>query len=144
VETFVEFRSDRFPPLDGDGEEKLINPDLWGKRLADFLREGLRKRGFETKEPIAEDWGWIVPVVNESFRLWIGCGRYQKYNDGFLCFIKPHKPFVWRLLKRLDTRERVNALREAMDKVLAGEERVRSKRWWTYEEFNDQYSKQPR
>lgn len=48
-----------------DGEEKLINPDLWGKRLADFLREGLRQQGFETQEPIAEDWGWAIPVVNK-------------------------------------------------------------------------------
>jgi hypothetical protein len=89
MQTHVEFRSNRFPPL--DGEEQIINPDLWGKRLADFLRESLRKQGFETKEPIAEDWGWVVPVVNNPFR--IGCGHYQQYEDGFLCFIEPHKPF---------------------------------------------------
>jgi len=64
METHVEFRSDRFPPV--DGEERLINPDLWGKRLADFLRDGLRKQGFETNESIPEDWGWLVPVVNKS------------------------------------------------------------------------------
>jgi hypothetical protein len=139
MKTHVEFRSDRFPPL--DGEEKLINPDLWGKRLADFLREGLRKQGFETKEPIAEDWGWVVPVVNKQFSLWIGCGRYQQYEDGFLCFIEPHRPFVWRFLKRLDTRERIDSLREALDKVLAEEKGIRSKRWWTYEGFAGQYGK---
>lgn len=133
METFVEFRSDRFPPL--DEEEKLINPDLWGKRLAEFLREGLGREGFETKEPVAEDWGWVVPVVNRSFRLWIGCGRYQQYDDGFLCFIEPHKPLVWRFLRRVDTRERINALRQAIDKVLVEEEGVRSKRWWTYDGF---------
>jgi len=105
METHVEFRSDKFPPF--EGEEKLVNPDLWGKRLADFLREGLRKQGFETDEPIAEDWGWVVPVVNKSFRLWIGCGHYQEYEDGFLCFIEPHKPFVWRFFKRVNARERV-------------------------------------
>lgn len=138
METHVEFRSDKFPPL--DGEEKLINPDLWGKRLADFLREGLRKQGFETGEPIAEDWGWLVPVVNKSFRLRIGCGHYQEYDDGFLCFIEPHKPFVRKFLKRVDTRQRISALRQAMDIVLAEEEGIRSKRWWTYEGFNSQYN----
>ena len=119
-----------------DGEEKLINPDLWGKRLADFLREGLRKQRFETQKPIAEDWGWSIPVVNRSFRLWIGCGHYQEYDDGFLCFIEAHKPLVWRFFKRVDTRHRITALREALDRVLAEEEGIRSKRWWTYEEFN--------
>src|SRR5690349_13462230 len=142
MKTFVEFRSDRFAPL--DEEEQLINPDLWGKRLADFLRQGLREQGFETKEPIPEDWGWVVPVVNRSFRLWIGCGRYQQYENGFVCFIEPHKALVWRFLKRLDTRERINALREAMDRVLVEENGVSSKRWWTYEEFNAQYIERPR
>ena len=112
---------------------------LWGKRLADFLREGLRKQGFETNEPIAEDWGWVVPVVNESFRLWIGCGYYQAYEDGFLCFIEPHKPFVWRFFKKVEARERIDALRKAMDQVLAEAEGIRSKRWWTHEAFNSQY-----
>jgi len=112
---------------------------LWGKRLADFLREGLRKQGFETNEPIAEDWGWVVPVANKSFRLWIGCGHYQAYEDGFLCFIEPHKPFVWRFFKKVEARERIDALRKAMDQVLAEAEGIRSKRWWTHEAFNSQY-----
>jgi len=133
METHVEFRSDRFPPL--EGEEKLVNPDLWGKRLADFLREGLGRRGFETHEPVAEDWGWVIPVVNKPFRMWIGCGHYQEYEDGFLCFIVPDRPFVWMFFRRIDTRERIAALREAMDKVLT-EDGIRSKRWWTSEEFN--------
>lgn len=72
------FVHDRFPPY--DGEEEQINPGLWGKRLAEFLRDNLGKEGFGTEEPIAEDWGWMVPVANEQFRLWIGCGHYQEYR----------------------------------------------------------------
>jgi hypothetical protein len=135
MQTHLEFRSDRFPAL--EGEEKLVNPELWGKQLADFLRAGLRGQGFETQAPVAEDWGWVVPVVNKSFRLRIGCGHYQEYPDGFLCFIEPHTPFVRKLFKKIDTRERIAALRQAMDKVLAEEAGISSKRWWTYEEFNN-------
>ena len=133
--THVEFRSDKFPAC--EGEEKLVNPGLWGKRLAEFLRDGLRREGFETSGPFAEDWGWVVPVANERFRLWIGCGHYQEYPDGFLCFIEPHKPFVRRFLRRIDTRERIAALQQAMDKVLAEDGGIKAKRWWTYEEFNE-------
>jgi hypothetical protein len=96
----------------------------------------LRGQGFETGEPFAEDWGWIVPVANKPFRLWIGCGHYQEYADGFLCFIEPHKPVVWKLLKKMDTRERILALQQAMDRVLTEDAGIRSKRWWTYAEFN--------
>jgi len=132
--THVEFRSDRFPPY--DSEEQQINPRRWGKRLAEFLREKLRGEGFETREPVAEDWGWYVRVVNQEFHLWIGCGNYDEYPDGYLCFIEPHKPCVRRILKKIDTRERVASLQRAMDKILSEEAGIRAKRWWTDKEFN--------
>jgi hypothetical protein len=132
--THVEFRSDAFPPY--DSEEQQINPGLRGKRLAEFLRDGLQAEGFQTGEPTAEDWGWMLPIANDDFRLWVGCGHYKEYPDGFLCFIEPHQPSIRRLLKRIDTREAVSALRQGIDKVLAESAGIRAKRWWTYEEFN--------
>ena len=139
MHTHVEFRSNRFPAL--DGEEKLINPGLWGKQLADFLRAGLRGQGFETGEPVAEDWGWFVPVANKSFRLGIGCGRYEEYDNGFLCFIEPHTPFVRKFLRKIDSRERILSLQQAIDKVLAESEGITSRHWWTHAEFNQQYGR---
>jgi hypothetical protein len=135
MQTYVEFRSARFPAY--EGEEVRINPGLWGKRLAEFLCCKLLAEGFRTEEPLAEDWGWRFAVVNEGFRLWIGCGRYQEYPDGFLCFIEPHKPFVRRLFRKVDTRERVAALQRALDKILDEADGIREKRWWTHEEFNN-------
>lgn len=125
-----------FPPY--DGEEEQINPGLWGKGLADFLRDKLRAEGFQAEEPTPEDWGYVVPIGNEDFPMWVGCGRYQEYPDGFLCFIEPHTAFVRRFLKRVDTRERVAELQQALDKVLAESAGIRAKRWWTHEEFNSQ------
>jgi hypothetical protein len=134
VQTYVEFRSDLFPPV--EGEERTVNPDLWGKRLADFLCEKLRLKGFSTHEPVAEDWGWTVPIVNEQFPLSIECGHYVEYPDGYLCVIEPHEPFVRKFLKKIDTRERVTALQKTLDQVLAETSGIHSKRCWTPEEFN--------
>jgi hypothetical protein len=135
--THVEFRSDRFPP-DPD-EEKLINPELWGRRLAHFMRDGLRAKGYVIEDPIAEDWGWLLLIRNEKCRLSIGCGHYQEYDDGYLCFIEPHKPYVWKFLKRVDTRELIGALRQTMDEILTPGAGIHAKRWWTYEDFNLRY-----
>src|ERR1051325_1742016 len=128
--THVEFRSDQFPPL--DGEEDRLNPGVWGKRLADFLRDGLRAEGFESESPVAEDWGWMLPLVNDKFRLWRGCGHYEESSDGYLCFIEPHTPFVRRLLRKVDSRERIAELQLALDKILVESAGIREKRWWTH------------
>ena len=127
------FRSDRFPAY--EGEEQQINPGIWGKRLAEFLREHLCHAGFETDEPQPEDWGWILPIANDDFPLWIGCARHEEYFDSFLCFIEPHQPVVRRLLTNIDTHERVDSLRRALDEILNDAAGIREKRWWTYEEF---------
>jgi hypothetical protein len=133
--TMVEFRSGRFPPL--QGEQEQINPDLWGRRLADFLREGLAREGYQTDHPVAEDWGWCVRLLNQPFSTWIGCGHYQEHDDSYLCFIQPDRPRVWKGLRRIDTREHVARLQQAMDKVLSVDLSIYAKRWWTAEAFNE-------
>jgi hypothetical protein len=82
MRTHLEFRSSAFPPY--PGEEEQINPGLYGKRLAEFLAEALSKAGFVTDQPGPEDWGWYLTVENREFSLWVGCGHYQEYPDGFL------------------------------------------------------------
>ena len=136
MKTHVEFRSDAFPPY--DGEEAGINPRRSGKRVTEFLVRGLKEEGFEPLAPVAEDWGWVVPIKNDGFNLWIGCGNYDEYpEDGFLCFIEPHQPTVRRwLLWTVDTSARITALQEAIDKVLSANPAIRDKKWWSHEEFN--------
>jgi hypothetical protein len=134
MKTHVAFRSDRFPPY--AGEEDVVNPGLYGKRLAEFLVRELKPKGFEPLEPFAEDSGWVIPIKNHGFRLWIGCAN-DEHADGFLCFIEPHKPAIRKFpfLRTTDTSRRVGQLQQALDEILAAEPSVREKRWWTYEEF---------
>lgn len=86
----------------------------------------------------------MLPIENDQFPLWIGCGNYEEYADGFLCFIEPHTPSVRRLLRRIDTRERVASLQRAMDNILSDAAGVREKRWWTHDDFNKPQSHGPR
>ena len=46
MKTHVEFKSDQFPAYDGEEEE--INPGRWGKRLAEFLFQGLKTEGIKS------------------------------------------------------------------------------------------------
>ena len=136
MKTYVEFRSTLFPPY--EGEELETNPGIFGKRLAEFIYAGLNENGFSPREPLGEDWGWLVELENDSFKLSIGCGNYEEYENGFLCFIEPHKPVIRKFLffGKIDTTERVSALQKAVDKILRSESAITDVRWYTHEEFN--------
>jgi hypothetical protein len=120
MRTHVEFRSDAFPAE--PGEEERINPGRWGVALARYLRQALALQGLVAKEPYTEDWGYAIEMENPAFNLWIGCGNYDEYPDGFLCFIVPDKPFA--------TTERVDAIANALETALRKHPSVRDLRWW--------------
>lgn len=128
MKTHVEFRSDKFPPYEGEEEE--INPDLWGKRLGEYLKEKLQPEGIETEELIPEDWGWCLPIKNEAFSMWIGCGHYQEYLNGYLCFVEPSKPVIRKLFKKIDTTEKVGQVVKVLDKILKSDQEIKNIRWW--------------
>lgn len=136
MKTHVEFRSNAFPAYDCEEDEN--NPRRYGKRVAEMLVTGLKQKGFDPLDPVGEDWGWVVPIKNDSLSLWIGCGRYDEYpDDGFLCFIEPHQPRIRRwLLWTVDTSSEITALHDAIEQLLSANPAVRDKKWWTYEEFN--------
>ena len=129
MKTHVEFRSGKFPPYDGEQEE--INPGLWGKRLAEYLKEKLAGLGIETTDIITEDWGCLLPVKNESFNLSIACGHQYGDDDVFLCFIDPSKPFVRKWFKKIDTTQAVGRLSEALEKIFTSDPDIRELRWWS-------------
>ena len=67
MKTLVEFKSDKFPPY--NGEEVEINPGLWSKRLAEYLQDKLPHYGLKVTNIGVEDWGWMVELENEEFPL---------------------------------------------------------------------------
>ena len=127
MKTFIEFRSSKFPPY--EGEEEQINPGLWGKRLAEYLVQKLAERGIETEEMVAEDWGWYVPVRNEGFRLALGCGHQYGDDDEFLCFTDPKTPVVKKLFKKIDATPQLTRLTEALREIFASDPEIREVVW---------------
>jgi len=127
MKTQVTFRSNKFPPYQGEAER--INPGVWGKRLAEYFVEKLNGMGIETKEIIPEDWGWYIPVKNDGFRLAVCCGHQNGDDDEFLCFTDPATPTIRKLFKKIDATERLSRLVAAMEKILASDPEIRNVEW---------------
>lgn len=127
MKTQVEFRSQKFPPY--DGEEELINPGLWGKRLAEYLVQKLAEKGIQTEFIIGEDWGWYIPLQNEGFRLALCCGHQDGDKDQFLCFTDPSTPIVKKLFRKIDATPQLTRLTEALQQILAADPEIRDVVW---------------
>lgn len=134
MRTHIEFVSDDFPPYPGEAKE--INPGRYGKRLAEFLAQELPPHGFLVDGIDLEDWGVRIDIANPDFALWIGCGNYEEYENGFLCFIEPSQPFVRKLFKRLSTTATVDRLASAIESILEESGKVSNLRWWSEDEVN--------
>lgn len=128
MRTHVEFRTSEFSALAGEAEQ--VNPGRWGKQLAAYLAGELAKRGYESTGLVAEDWGWSVRLKNDAFPLWLGCGNYEEYPDGFLVFIEPSKPFLRRLFRKIDARPTVDRLTNALDSILESNPSFHDISWW--------------
>jgi hypothetical protein len=127
MKTMVEFRSNKFPPY--EGEQEQINPGLWGKRLAEYLIAKLAAKGIKTEEPVAEDWGWYIPIPNEGFRLGLACGHQSGDDDEFLCFTDPDKPIVKKLFRKIDATSQLTRLTTALQDILAADPEIRNVEW---------------
>ena len=76
----VAFKSASFPKYQ-DEDAETINAHLWGKRLAEYLRDQLPNHGVATAGILCEDFGWIVEIEHEPFPLFIGCGVIDDEDD---------------------------------------------------------------
>jgi len=123
----LEFVSTEFPAY--PGEEEKINPGCFGQRLAEFLRDNLPQHGFKPTTIYCEDWGWVVEIENESFRLWIGCGNRDDSENRFIAFIEPAKPYVWRLFRKIETAPVTERLAQALEAVITQSGKATEIRW---------------
>ena len=150
MNTRVEFRSAAFPKYENEDEE-TVNPNRWGKRLAEFLRDHLPDYGVETEDILCEDWGWLVNTKNDDFPVWIGCGPLddefpesdeeeasdlpeKSGPDGgksteFGVFVTAEPSLFKKLFKKIDTAPAVAVVVAALEKMMAAREEFEGAEW---------------
>lgn len=80
----LEFASPAFAVAPGEDEE--TNPGIFGKALAQWMAEQLALLGFSVGEVIAEDFGWCVPIVSKSPRLYVACANAEEKENHWRVF----------------------------------------------------------
>lgn len=124
----AEFTSDLFPAE--PGEEELINPGRFGKRLAQFLADGFRARGFQIDEPGTEDWGWYIGIGGLKVPFMIGAGNLDDETNVFRVFIDPSTPIVKKFpLQKIDISADLDRVSAALAEILESEPGIYDLTW---------------
>ena len=77
----------------------------------------------------------MVELENRDYPLWIGCGNYEEYENGFLCFIEPSTPFVRKWFRKFPNAAIVERLAGALETILLSSGKVAGLRWWSENEL---------
>jgi hypothetical protein len=124
------FRSARFEIEPGEDGE--INPGIYGKQLARWLKARLEDRGYKVEPIINEDWGRCLMCSRDPFLLWVGCGNMTdlsvtpgvippKEQIIWTCFATAWVPFWKKLFSKTDTEPAVARLHADLGAILTGE-----------------------
>jgi len=54
------------------GEDEEINPGIYGRQVATWLRQKLDAAGFTVEDVLNEDWGRCLMCQRSPFALWVG------------------------------------------------------------------------
>ena len=129
------FKSSKFEIEPGEDEE--INPRMYGRQLARWLKERLEAKGYEVEDIINEDWGRCLMCSRDPFMLWVGCGNVTDYEsarpgDGppakedviWRC-IATAEVFFWkRLFRKIETEPAVHKLYADLGEILRAEPQI--------------------
>ncbi len=124
------FRSTRFEIEPGEDDE--INPGIYGKQLAEWLRARLEVRGYKVEPIINEDWGRCLMCSRKPFLLWVGCANVTdldvspevvppKEQVTWHCFATAEVPFWRKLLGKIETEPAIAKLHADLGAILAAE-----------------------
>jgi hypothetical protein len=129
------FKSSRFEIEPGEDDE--INPGMYGRRLARWLKQRLEDKGYRVENIINEDWGRCLMCSREPSMLWVGCGNVTDYetaqpgdgppaNDSVIwhCFATAEVPFFKRLFRRIEAEPAVLKLHADLGEILRAEPEV--------------------
>ena len=116
------------------GEDDEINPRIYGRQLAIWLKAQLEKSGYTVEEVINEDWGRCLMCARDPFMLWVGCGSRPDYATArpgdpppkharvrWYCFATAEVFFWKRLFGKIDTAPVVAKLNADLGNILMAE-----------------------
>lgn len=117
------------------GEDDSVNPGIYGRQLALWLKERLEDRGQAVLDVFPEDFGWCVRCQFKPFLLWVGCGSINDHESvgvftssdqvTWHCFAVAERPLLGRLFRRYDMAPAFSRLNQLLRDILESEPTIK-------------------
>ncbi|WP_434777611.1 hypothetical protein [Neisseria sp. Ec49-e6-T10] len=107
----LRFKSNLFPVI--PGEDEKVNPKRYGKKLTEWLAKELSTKGFTIIDVFSEDFGRVIWVKDDDYRLYVCCGNEDEEIDIWVVFVSVEGGRFFNRLFGKDTRK------EKMEKLLS-------------------------
>ena len=130
----LHFESNAFPVTPGEDEQ--TNPGIFGRALAEWVRDRLRERGLPAGDIIPEDFGWCVPVALPPHAVYVACAneggpegpqpRTETRFLGWQLFVFVEGGLMQRLFGKDTRREAMIRVSEAVRQALASSPDIRN------------------
>jgi hypothetical protein len=105
------------------GEDEDINPGIYGRQLAAWLKARLEDHGYPV-EVIEEDWGRCLMCARKPFMLWVGCGAMTgatKEDVVWHCFVVAEPGLLSRFFMKTEAAGAVAKLDYTLGEILRAE-----------------------
>ena len=120
------------------GEDEDINPRVYGRELAIWLKAQLERKGYEVEPIIIEDWGRCLMCSRTPYMLWVACGSTPDYSNTqpgdpapanedvtWYCFPVAETSLLQRIFKRVDTSAGLVKLGTDLGEILSGNSEIK-------------------
>ncbi|MGH1543809.1 MAG: hypothetical protein ACRBHB_25645 [Arenicella sp.] len=123
AQSVIQFESHKFPILAGEDEE-IVNENMYGKALCQYLESHLPDNGVEVPFYCAEDWGWWLEVIDEGFNMGLciysdpdATGNPEKY--AIMPSIHNGKKWSWSKFRKIDVSSDVLKIMTTLDSIFS-------------------------
>ncbi len=122
--------TNKFPVLEGE-EKELVNENMYGKALCQYLEKQLPQAGIEVPFFCNEDWGWWVEVQKGMFKMGL-CIYSDPASEGnpkryvILPSIHEGKKWSWSKWKKIDQSADVLNLVQSIEDIFKKDAEIRS------------------
>lgn len=124
---FLLVRASKFAPIDGEDRE-VVNPGMYGRAVAEYVRERLPAHGLEVSRYDAEDRGWRAEICGGS-RI-VGLCIYRGLDDTgsnahAVCLERrTARAWSWSRFRLIDDAEELNTVMKHLIEIFNSDPEV--------------------